>query len=73
MQSRSMKTTLIESLLDQINKAATLAATGSGRPSSAGAAGIRQRTISTKSAGVMDEVEIAPVYVSRLRGDGKER
>jgi hypothetical protein len=64
MQSRNIKTTTIEGLLDQINKAAILIANGGSRPSpSRNASGARSRTISTKGAGIMDDVEIAPVYV----------
>jgi hypothetical protein len=71
MQSRNIKTTTIESLLDQINKAATQLANGGSRPSPSrnvsglSVGGPKSRVASSKSTGMMDDVEIAPVYVSR--------
>jgi hypothetical protein len=71
MQARNMKTTTIETMIDQINKAALQIADGGDRrpspsrnASGASIAGIRNRTVSSKSTGIMDDVEIAPVYVS---------
>jgi len=71
MQARNMKTTTIETMIDQINKTALQLADGSdSRPSPSrnvsgvSMTGIRNRTVSSKSTGIMDDVEIAPVYVS---------
>jgi hypothetical protein len=72
MQSRNIKTTFIEGLLDQINKAAVSIANGGARPSpsrnvsGATTGNLRNRTTSTKSTGIMDDVEITPVYVRHL-------
>jgi hypothetical protein len=73
MQSRNIKTTTIESLLDQINKAAAQLANGGSRPSPSrnvsgvSMGGSKSRVASSKSVGMMDDVEIAPVYVSRYK------
>lgn len=68
MQSRNIKTTTIESLLDQINKAATSGSRPSPSRNASGASaagkGAQSRVASNKSVGMMDDVEIPPVYVS---------